>query len=107
MAAYGTISAEQLKDRLEEVELFDVRGPAETDRGVIEGAHLVPLHLVPMNVDRFRTDKDIVIYCHSGARSAQACQFLAGHGVERLFNLEGGIMYWAGSGLPLVEPPSQ
>lgn len=107
MAAYGTISAEQLKDRLEEVELFDVRGPAETDRGVIEGAHLVPLHLVPMNVDRFRSDKDVVIYCHSGARSGQACQFLAGQGVDRLYNLEGGIMYWVGSGLPLVEPPSQ
>ncbi|MDG4867379.1 rhodanese-like domain-containing protein [Guyparkeria sp. 1SP6A2] len=108
MAAYGTISADELKDRLDAVEIFDVRGPAETDRGVIEGAHLVPLHLVPINVDRFRSDKkDIVIYCHSGARSAQACQFLAGQGVERLYNLEGGIMHWAGSGLPLVEPPSQ
>jgi hypothetical protein len=43
MAGYGVISADELKDRLEEVELFDVRSPAETDRGVIEGAKLVPL----------------------------------------------------------------
>ena len=104
MAAYGNITADELKDRLDEVALFDVRGPAETDRGIIEGATLVPLHLVPMNVDRFRGDKDVVIYCHSGARSAQACQYLAGQGVERLFNLEGGVMLWAGAGLPLVAP---
>ena len=104
MAAYESISADELNARLGEVALFDVRGPAETDRGVIEGATLVPLHLVPMNVDRFRGDRDVVIYCHSGARSAQACQFLAGQGIDRLFNLEGGVMYWAGSGLPLVAP---
>jgi len=104
MAGYGAISAEELKDRLGEVELFDVRSTAETDRGVIEGAQLVPLHLVPLNVDRFRSDRDVVIYCRSGARSAQACQFLAAQGVERLYNLEGGIIHWAGAGLSLVEP---
>ena len=104
MAAYGNITADELKDRLGEVMLFDVRGPAETDRGIIEGATLVPLHLVPMNVDRFRGDRDVVIYCHSGARSAQACQYLAAQGVERLHNLEGGVMLWAGSGQPLVAP---
>lgn len=104
MAAYGSITADELKDRLDEVALFDVRGASETDRGVIEGATLIPLHMVPMNVDQFRADRDVVIYCHSGARSAQACQYLAGQGVERLFNLEGGVMIWAGSGLPLVAP---
>ncbi|MFP4640091.1 MAG: rhodanese-like domain-containing protein [Guyparkeria sp.] len=104
MAAYGTISADELNDRLGEVELFDVRGPAETDRGVIEGAELVPLHMVPLNVDRFRSDRDVVIYCHSGARSAQACLFLLRQGVENVYNLEGGILHWAGSGLPLIPP---
>ncbi|KTG16391.1 MULTISPECIES: rhodanese-like domain-containing protein [unclassified Guyparkeria] len=104
MAAYGNITADELKDRLDEVALFDVRGPAETDRGVIEGATLIPLHMVPMSIDRFRVDQDVVVYCHSGARSAQACQYLAGQGVERLFNLEGGVMLWAGSGLPLLAP---
>ncbi|MFN2380964.1 MAG: rhodanese-like domain-containing protein [Guyparkeria sp.] len=104
MAAYESISADDLSERLGEVSLFDVRGPAETQRGVIEGATLVPLHLVPMNVDRFRGDRDVVVYCHSGARSAQACQFLAAQGIERLFNLAGGVMLWAGSGRSLVAP---
>ena len=106
MAAYGNITAEELKDRLDEVMLVDVSSPAETDRGIIEGAILIPLHLVPLSVDRFRGDKYVVIYCLSGARSAQACRYLAGQGLDRLFNLQGGIMHWVGSGLPLVVPES-
>ena len=104
MANYQSISPESLQARMHEVLLVDVRGPGETARGIIKGAKLVPLHLVPMNVHEFKTDKDVVVYCHSGARSAQACQFLAGQGVDKLFNLEGGVMYWAGAGLPLVAP---
>lgn len=104
MPSFQNIAPEALQGRLHEVVLVDVRGPAETARGIIKGAKLVPLHLVPLSVDQFKGDQDIVVYCHSGARSAQACQFLAAQGLERLFNLEGGVMYWAGSGLPLVAP---
>ncbi len=104
MPSFKNITPEDLHGRLHEVLLIDVRGPAETARGVIKGAKLIPLHLVPLNVDQFKTDKDVVIYCHSGARSAQACHFLASQGLDGLHNLEGGVMYWAGAGLPLVAP---
>ena len=104
MSSFENIAPEELQGRLNEVLLIDVRGPSETARGIIRGAKLIPLHLVPMNVDQFKSDKDVVIYCHSGARSAQACHFLAGQGLTGLHNLEGGVMYWAGSGLPLVAP---
>lgn len=104
MSSFQNIAPEELKDRLHEVLLVDVRGPSETARGVIKGAKLIPLHLVPLNVDQFKTDKDVVVYCHSGARSAQACHFLASQGITGLHNLDGGVMYWAGSGLELVVP---
>jgi rhodanese-related sulfurtransferase len=104
MSSFENIAPEELQGRLNEVLLIDVRGPSETARGIIQGAKLIPLHLVPMNVDQFKSDKDVVIYCHSGARSAQACHFLAGQGLTGLHNLEGGVMYWAGSGLTLVAP---
>jgi rhodanese-related sulfurtransferase len=104
MSSFQNMGPDELKDRLHEVLLVDVRGPSETSRGIIKGAKLVPLHLVPLSIDQFKSDKDIVIYCHSGARSAQACHFLAGQGLTGLYNLEGGVMYWAGSGLPLVAP---
>ena len=41
------------------------------------------------------TDRDILVHCKSGVRSAAACHTLAGHGFTRLHNLDGGIIGWA------------
>jgi rhodanese-related sulfurtransferase len=38
--------------------------------------------------------------CRSGARSAQACQFLQQQGYSNVYNLRGGMMRWVQSGLP-------
>jgi rhodanese-related sulfurtransferase len=100
------IDANRLAAWLEEKDpmlLVDVRTPAETVHGVIEGARLLPLHLLPLNVDRLRDAGRVVIYCHSGARSAQACHFLAQHGIEAC-NLMGGVMMWQIQGKPMVPP---
>ena len=90
----------------ESFRLIDVRTPAEIARGGIEGAEPMPLHLIPLKLDELTggTGK-IVFYCQSGARSAQACAFLAQHGVSEVYNLQGGIMAWARSGRPLAELP--
>lgn len=104
------IDVETLVDLLdsgaEEVTLIDVRGGGETAQGVISGARLLPLHLIPMNVDQFRGPGRKVLYCHSGARSAQACHFLSRQGIDGLYNLEGGIMAWAMAGQRLVPADS-
>ncbi|TQV62120.1 MAG: rhodanese-like domain-containing protein [Halothiobacillaceae bacterium] len=84
--------------------LVDVRTPGETTYGIIPGAKLLPLHLLPLNVDTFKGQDKIVIYCQSGARSAQACAFLSRQGIEHTYNLGGGIMSWAGERLPIVAP---
>jgi len=105
MSTYETISADELSALLaseEPVFLVDVRSAAETAQGVIERAHLLPLHLVPMNVDKFKGHGRVVIYCHSGARSGQACHLLAQQGIEGLFNLEGGILFWHMGGHPIA-----
>jgi len=46
----------------------------------------------------------VVIYCRSGARSAQACAFMASKGYGNMHNLAGGIMAWARSGNTLSRP---
>ena len=85
--------------------LVDVRSPGETARGVIPGAEMIPLATVPLRKDEFAGDeKPLVMYCQSGARSAQACAFLAQQGVHSPFNLRGGIVAWAGTGNPVVSP---
>lgn len=101
------IDARELADVLasdESVELIDVRTPAEAARGVIEGGRNLPLHLLPLNADQLaRSGRKIVFYCRSGARSAQACMFMAQRGFDQAYNLRGGVISWVQSGLDLVE----
>ena len=40
-------------------------------------------------------DREIVLMCKSGARSARATEFLMKQGFTSVFNLEGGIAAWA------------
>lgn len=82
--------------------LVDVRSPAETAQGVIPDAELMPLHLVPLRKDELRSEAPVVVYCRTGARSAQACAFLAQQGHENVHNLAGGIVAWARAAKPIV-----
>ena len=84
--------------------LIDVRTEAEVAQGVIEGAVHIPLHLLPLRAADVPQDKPVVIYCRSGARSAQACAFMAAQGFSNMHNLAGGIMSWARSGNSLSAP---
>ncbi|MDX1936430.1 MAG: rhodanese-like domain-containing protein, partial [Flavihumibacter sp.] len=76
-----TISVEALKARMdagEELYILDVREPAEFEEFNI-GAKLLPLGQVQaMQVDEIEDwkDKEVIIHCRSGKRSATACMFL-------------------------------
>lgn len=83
--------------------LVDVRTDPELARtGVIEGAVHIPLQTLPQRMGELDQAQPLVIYCQSGARSAQACAFLAARGFDEVFNLRGGILAWAREGHPLV-----
>lgn len=92
---------DELADRLAEGAcLIDVREPDEYEEARVPGGVLVPLATVPANVARFRDDAPAYVICRSGARSMQACEFLAGQGVEAI-NVVGGTIAWAASGRPV------
>lgn len=78
--------------------LIDVRTEAEVAQGMIDGAVHIPLHLLPLRAADIPQDKPVVIYCRTGARSSQACAFMAAQGYNNLHNLAGGIQSWARSG---------
>jgi adenylyltransferase/sulfurtransferase len=78
-----------------EVALIDVREPMEHDIARIEGARLIPLRTLPERVHELPLDRDIVVLCHTGMRSAQAVGFLRSLGLERVWNLAGGIDLWS------------
>lgn len=106
MFSIKNVNARELSTWLdaEKFLLLDVRTPGETAYGVIPGAKLLPLHLLPLHVDKLKGRDKIVIYCQSGARSAQACAFLARQGIESTFNLGNGIMEWSAARLPIAPP---
>jgi len=78
--------------------LIDVRTDAEVARGVIEGTQHMPLHMLPLRADEISDAIPTVFYCQSGARSGQACAFMAAKGHDNVYNLQGGILAWVRSG---------
>lgn len=85
------------------IALVDVRSDNEVAYGVIEGAQHLPLHLLPIKADELDKETHTIFYCRSGARSAQACAFMAAKGHNNVYNLQGGIMAWMQSGQPLAK----
>ena len=83
-------------------EIIDIRTQAEIERGVIPEAKILPMARIPLKLNFFSmSDKQIVIYCRTGSRSAQVCRFLNKHGINNVINLRGGIVSWTTSGLPI------
>ena len=95
------IDSSTLKKRLdagEDVVLLDIRSDAEVRQGVLPKAEHLAMHLIPLKLQDLPKDKDIILYCRSGARSYHACAFLEQQGVDNAYNLRGGIIDWARNG---------
>ncbi len=94
----GETTAEELKarlDRREPVFILDVRNPEEFQICRIPGSVLIPLPQLPQRFGELDQNRDIVVHCKSGMRSAKAIQFLRQQGFTQLKNLKGGILAWA------------
>ncbi|HMJ50614.1 MAG TPA: MBL fold metallo-hydrolase [Polyangiaceae bacterium] len=85
--------------------LLDVREPEEFtgELGHIEGALLVPLDALEHRLPKLAgyVERDVVVVCRAGARSASAGAILCRAGFKRVINLDGGMLAWASAGLPV------
>jgi len=86
---------QEWRERGKQLVLLDVREPEEWAINHIDGAKLIPLGTLPERVHELDTADEIVVYCHFGQRSLQACQFLHRMGFRKLRNLAGGIDAWS------------
>ena len=87
--------------REEGIFLLDVRTPAEWTEGHIPGAFLIPLDELPARLSELPEDQDILIYCRSGNRSAQALSILQNAGFSTVYSMTGGINDWVAAGYPV------
>ena len=96
--AVKEITVQELKslfDDKKDIQLIDVREQFEWDIANIGGS-LIPLGKIKFHLVEIETDKQVVIYCRSGRRSADAVKLLeeaTGH--TELYNLKGGILAWS------------
>lgn len=93
------ISVTDLKARLDRGErptLLDVREPFEWSIANLAeyGAKLIPLKELPTRADELDPNDEIIVYCRSGKRSADAANTLRVAGFKRVTNMTGGILAW-------------
>lgn len=92
------VSVQELKEMIDnkvDFQLIDVREPYENDICSLNGV-LIPLAEIPSKMDKISKDKQVVVHCRSGARSANAIAYLEQNGgFTNLYNLTGGILAWA------------
>ncbi len=105
MSMIKELDVHALQDILKEgqaIRLLDVRSVAEMNRGMLPNAEKLPLHTLPVRLNEIANDETVILYCRSGARSAQGVGFMAAQGYDKVYNLRGGIMAWQQNGLPLL-----
>lgn len=104
------IDAADLHARIEageDIALIDIRSDAEVAQGVLPHAEHLSMHLIPLRMHDLPKDRDVILYCRSGARSYHACNFLVQQGIDNVVNLRGGIISWARSGYEIAAPEQQ
>jgi adenylyltransferase/sulfurtransferase len=95
----STITATELRDWLESgksIDLIDVREPAEWEIVQIPGAHLIPKgeFLNGTALAELPQDKQIVLYCKTGVRSAEALAAVKAAGFRDAVHVQGGVVSW-------------
>jgi molybdopterin/thiamine biosynthesis adenylyltransferase/rhodanese-related sulfurtransferase len=79
----------------EAIDVIDVREPYEWEIARIEGARLIPLATLETRLTELAQDREIVVHCKMGGRSAQAVRRLRAAGFRNVVNLAGGIQRWS------------
>ncbi|HET6529243.1 MAG TPA: adenylyltransferase/sulfurtransferase MoeZ [Actinoplanes sp.] len=95
----ATITARELKDWQDagkDVFLVDVREPAEYEINRIPGSILIPKGEILSGeaLSRFPQDRQIVLHCKSGVRSAEALAALKAAGFKDAVHVQGGVVSW-------------
>ncbi|CPX93229.1 Possible molybdenum cofactor biosynthesis protein MoeB1 [Mycobacteroides abscessus] len=98
--ADSTITPRELRELLDadkKVALIDVREPVEWDIVHIDGAELVPKSTLESGdgLAKLPQDRQAVLYCKTGIRSAEALVAVKKAGFSDAVHLQGGIAAWA------------
>jgi rhodanese-related sulfurtransferase len=82
--------------------VLDVREPSEWQQFHIPGATLIPLGELPNRLNEVPKDKEIVVVCRTGHRSAQGRDILLNAGFSKVTSMTGGVTQWQAQGLAIA-----
>ena len=92
MKEITALEFKQKLDNNEDFQLIDVREPYEHEAANI-GGELIPMGEIIGQPEKISRDKEVIIYCRSGNRSAVVINELEKrYGFTNLVNLKGGIL---------------
>lgn len=117
-ARITTLSLDEARAKLDDpgVLFVDIRDPRELDRlGLIPGAFHAPRGMLEFWVDpdspyykpELGEERELVLFCQGGWRSALATAALVDMGREGVSHIDGGFGAWKKAGLPVGERPSR
>ncbi len=87
--------------------LLDIREVHEIRGGIVEGAWVCPMNLVPDQVRDLPRDATLVVYCAAGVRSYGVTHWLREQGFEDTWSLVGGAGAAVEAGYGWAPPPPE
>ena len=98
------INVQEAKEHFDKkTEFLDIREKFENQEIRIPGSILIPMSELNARWQEISKDKDVVVYCRVGNRSASLLEQLEGMGYTNLLNMEGGIVEWHQNELPVEQ----
>ena len=101
------VSVEEVRakqQRKDNFDLVDVREDSEWEQGRAEGAIHLGTGIIERDIEQTipQKDREIVLYCGGGYRSALAADALQQMGYTNVHSMAGGIKTWRDLGLPIT-----
>jgi len=85
--------------------ILDVRQPEEWNEFHVPDSTLISLGELASRVDELPHDREIVVVCRSGNRSAQGRDILLKAGFTQVTSMAGGLTQWKAAGYPTLSGP--
>ena len=85
--------------------ILDVREQSEWNQFHIPGATLIPLGDLPYRLQNVPKDREVVVVCRTGNRSATGRDILLKAGYSQVTSMAGGVTDWQSKGLPIATGP--
>jgi len=114
MAQVKTYSVDEVRAKLDDpkVQLVDIRDIRELEReGIVPGAYHAPRGMLEFWIDPespyykpvFGEDKEFILFCGAGWRSALSTKTLQDMGLNNVAHIDGGFTAWKEAGAPVAQ----